>query len=211
MKKNNYETIARQLSCPEGEEGIGTGQQMQETNGHMIRETLKVLNANGKSVLELGYGNGAHVALLSKMYPNADYHGLEISTTMYQEARKLNTAGRQFDWYNGKEIPMDSGSLGVVFSVNTVYFWEDPIQLVQEIYRVLEATGVLVLAFRDKDFMASLPFVAYGFQLYTTEELCGLLTTAGFKIRDTYQGTEVSPSILHDMKTKNYCIIIAYK
>lgn len=211
MKNPDYETIARQLSCPEGEKGIGTGQQMQETNRHMIQETLKVLDANGKSVLELGYGNGAHVTLLSEMYPTADYQGLEISTTMYQEARQWNTAGRQFDWYNGKDLPMDSRSLGVVFSVNTVYFWENPTQLLQEIYRVLEDTGVLVLAFRDKDFMVSLPFVAYGFQLYTTEELCGLLTAAGFKIRKTYQGTEVSPSILQDIKTKNYCIIIAAK
>ena len=209
--EERYKEIARQLSCPDGEEGLEVAKQLQETNGHMIARTLKELDAEGKKVLELGYANGKHVPGLMKRYAGMHYYGLEISETMYHEARKSNSEHQDFGWYDGTKIPMEAGSVSVVFSVNTVYFWEDIAAMLKEQYRVLDAHGRLVIAFRDREFMESFPLVPYGFRLYTIETLTGILADAGFIVAKSLKEEEVSLSILQEEIKKTYCIIVAHK
>ena len=42
-------------------------------------------------------------------------------------------------------------------TVNTIYFWSNPVKLIGEIERTLKLNGICVLTFGDKDFMQKLP------------------------------------------------------
>jgi len=51
-----------------------------------------------------------------------------------------------------------------------MYFFEDPLDNFQEIFRVLKPGGKLVVGFRDKAQMKNLPLSAAVFNAYTLDE-----------------------------------------
>jgi SAM-dependent methyltransferase len=59
--------------------------------------------------------------------------------------------------YEGKKLPFEDETFDKIFTVNTVYFWENPVEFLNEIYRVLKDDGTFVLTFGQRDFMEKLP------------------------------------------------------
>jgi ubiquinone/menaquinone biosynthesis C-methylase UbiE len=51
-----------------------------------------------------------------------------------------------------------------------VYFWEKPVEFLNEIYRVLKDDGTFVLTFGQR-FHGKTPFTAYDFTLYNNDEM----------------------------------------
>ena len=83
--------IARQLGNPDGETGIKTGERMNLSNGNMIRKGFESLAIkNDEYVLEIGPGNGSHIAGILDIRENFKYFGVDISETMIREAKKIN-------------------------------------------------------------------------------------------------------------------------
>src|SRR5690606_19647135 len=79
-------------------------------------------------------------------------------------------------------LPFRDAAFDKVFTVNTLYFWEEPELQLSEIRRVLRPTGIFCLAIASKAFMETLPFSRYGFRLYSPEEASQLLANNGFTI-----------------------------
>ncbi|MHC0443676.1 class I SAM-dependent methyltransferase, partial [Flavobacterium sp. 3-210] len=80
---------------------------------------------------------------------------------MFQEARKINrnfVSQKQafFSLYDGNKIPFEDETFDKVFTVNTIYFWQKPEDLLSEIYRVLKPNGNFCLTFAEEDFMKKL-------------------------------------------------------
>ncbi|PST82383.1 class I SAM-dependent methyltransferase [Pedobacter yulinensis] len=178
--------VARQLRCPEGEGGIRTATGMEHNNANMIRKTLDGLEpASGSDVLELGFGNAAHLNYLFSKYRNLRYTGADISETMLVEARNIAAVS---DWAprtrflltDGKTLPFDNATFDGAFSVNTIYFWEDPLAYAGEISRVLKPGGCVCLGFCSAQFMEKLPFTQFGFTLYEPEQIARLMMAVGF-------------------------------
>ena len=127
----DYEAMARQLAKPEGEDGIRTGHIMQEGNAGICRKAMDSLALHhGDHILEIGPGNGTHI---SHLFNRADivYRGLDISETMVAQARELNAAHTadkraQFTLGDGTVLPYPDAVFDHVFTVNTLYFWENP-------------------------------------------------------------------------------------
>jgi len=157
---------------------------MNETNISMTKESIKALHlTDNESVLEIGHGNAGHLSYLLDFADNIQYTGLEISETMKSEAENINSkylSQANFQLYDGNKIPFENENFDKVMTVNTIYFWENPVEFFNEIYRVLKKDGSFVLTFAKKDFMKNLPFTA-DFKLYNYEDVEELVAQTNFK------------------------------
>jgi len=185
MEKDELKILARHLAHPQGEKGIEIGEMMNATNISMTFESVKTLLLEDEEhVLEIGHGNAGHLKNLLSRAQNLKYTGVDISETMYNEAQKLNKDFENhadFVLYEGKKLPFEDKTFDKIFTVNTVYFWENPVEFLNEIYRVLKNEGTFVMAFGQRKFMETLPFTAYDFTLYSNSEMEELISQSHFK------------------------------
>lgn len=185
MEKEELKILAQHLANPQGEKGIEIGEMMNANNIGMTLESVRtLLIEDHEHVLEIGHGNAGHVKNILGLATGLKYTGIDISETMHKEARRLNQEfDKQVDFvlYEGKKLPFENETFDKIFTVNTVYFWESPVEFLNEIYRVLKDDGTFVLTFGQRDFMEKLPFTAYNFTLYNNNEMEELISKSQFK------------------------------
>lgn len=217
MKQEELQAIASQLKLPTGEKGIEMGNMMNETNINMTRHSIQNLNiSNENKILELGHGNAGHVEFLFEQAENLKYYGLEMSELMFQEARQTNrnfVSQKQafFSLYDGNKIPFENDFFDKIFTVNTIYFWQKPEELLAEIYRVLKPNGNFCLTFAEEDFMKKLPFTQFEFELYSTEKAQELIKKTPFKIVYTETQTENVKSKTGELVDRAFTTIVLEK
>jgi len=209
--------VASQLGNPDGSAGVKTGERMYHSNANMISFGINSLDIkSGDIVLEIGPGNGGHVSSIANIAGAVQYHGVDISETMVQEANKLNeelvTAGQvSFTLSDGNILEFGDDTFDKIFTVNTVYFWKNPSAFASEIYRVLKPGGVFSLVFSDKSFMQQLPFTRFGFQLYDRPLAEQLLSEANFSILITIEELEMTKSNLGEDVERPVIAVVAKK
>lgn len=194
MEKEELKILAQHLANPQGEKGIEIGEMMNATNIGMTLESIRtLLIEDHESILEIGHGNAGHLKNILSLAKGLKYTGIDISETMNQEAKRLNQNFENqasFLLYEGKKLPFENETFDKIFTVNTVYFWEDPIEFLNEICRVLKDNGTFVLTFGQRDFMEKLPFTAYNFTLYNNDEMEELVSKSHFKRMKTSEREE---------------------
>jgi ubiquinone/menaquinone biosynthesis C-methylase UbiE len=187
MSKSELKELAKQLGNPAGEYGTQIGMMMNETNVSMIRKTFEfVAPQNKDAILELGHGNAHHLKELYGLATNLSYVGLDISKLMKKEAEAYCVenglqATSSFQLYDGVTIPLESNSFDKIFTVNTLYFWTDPMKLMGELYRVLKPNGLLCITFVHEETMNKMPFTEYGFTKYDDMKFRKLLVDCAFR------------------------------
>lgn len=186
--KDAMQELASQLRCPSGHQAEAIADNMSTSNHTMIQEAIYTLTLADKStILEIGFGNGKHIAQLLDVSPNIKYHGIEVSEAMHDLAVRHNqsaveTGRAHFTKVDGSgSLPFPDNHFTHIFSVNTLYFWPDIELSLREIHRTLQDEGQLVLTFVEKEFGSKLPFTQHGFTLYTDDELAEYLYEIGFK------------------------------
>lgn len=134
---------------------------------------------------------------------------------MHTEAKRLNrNFENQADFvlYDGEKLPFKDKAFDKIFTVNTVYFWEKPVDFLNEIHRVLKDNGTLVLTFAQKSFMEKLPFTAYNFTLYSNDEMGQLISESYFKRMKISEKEEKVKSKTGDETIKrNYTVLTIKK
>nr|WP_315033574.1 class I SAM-dependent methyltransferase [uncultured Chryseobacterium sp.] len=185
MEKEELKILAQNLANPQGEKGREIGEMMNTTNLSMTLESIKALAIeDNEQILEIGHGNAGHLKSILALAKDLKYTGIDISETMHKEAKRLNQEfenNASFVLYEGTKLPFKNETYDKIFTVNTVYFWENPVEFLNEIYRVLKDDGTFVLTFGQRDFMEKLPFTAYDFTLYDNEEMEQLISKSYFK------------------------------
>lgn len=194
MEKEELKILAQNLANPQGEKGIEIGEMMHATNISMTVESVKTLVIDDdQQILEIGHGNAAHLKSIMSTAKNLRYTGIDISETMHNEAKRLNKEFEnqsEFVLYEGKKLPFQDRIFDKIFTVNNVYFWENPVEFLNEIYRVLKDDGTFVLTFGQRDFMEKLPFTEYDFTLYDNREMEELISKSHFKRMKTSEKEE---------------------
>lgn len=185
MEEKDLKILAQNLRNPQGEKGIEIGEMMNATNIGMTLESIKtLLIGDGEQILEVGHGNAGHLKSILNKAKDLKYTGIDISETMNKEAQNLNAEFKdqaEFILYEGKKLPFEDKVFDKIFTVNTVYFWENPKEYLNEIYRVLKDSGTFVLTFAQRVFMETLPFTQYDFKLYNSEEMQEIISESYFK------------------------------
>ena len=186
-KSNSSESlkeIAKQLRCPTGAKGLEIAHAMNETNSGMTLETIRSLNLQQKdSVLELGHGNALHLPSLFQIENNLFYTGLDISPLMNAEAERINSSlinsGKAiFKLYDTLPLPFADESFNKIFTVNTIYFWDDPELMLQEFYRILKPNSLL-------------PFTSFNFEFFDIERVKYISTDTDFNILEPINNKEI--------------------
>ena len=202
-------SLEQQLSNPKGVEGIKLGHTMYASNLGMITSSIDLLNLNDHDVvLELGHGNCHHLNYIEEKVQQIDFHGLEISDVMHKEAKQFQSELKTtFKLYDGTIIPYKDLYFDKLMTVNTIYFWEDPSKLLQEIDRVLKVKGVFVLTFVAKDFMKKLPFVGDRFALYDISNIERLIERTNLQITKIEEKVERVKNKLNVLVDREYLLI----
>lgn len=217
MKKEELQSIASQLKKPEGEKGIEMANMMHETNINMTLSSIQNLHiSQGDIILELGHGNAAHLEYLMEQSTHLKYYGLEMSELMFQEARQINrnyVSQKQafFSLYEGNVIPFPDAHFNKIFTVNTLYFWKEPVAFLLEIYRVLDKKGIFSLTFAQESFMKKLPFTEFEFELYNTEKFEKLISQTLFKVIKIENQTEKVKSKIGELVDREFTTIVLGK
>lgn len=150
-------------------------------NRKLLDASLKCLDArSGERVADIGFGGSYSIDQLIPLVRPERPIGVEVSEMM------VDLGGEKWDdkveMYLAavSEMPLSAGSLDAVLTVNTIYFWSDPITALKEIRRVLKPEGRLVLAVGKAWAMRLSPITWFNFRLYSEKQLRGLLEKAGF-------------------------------
>ncbi|RAV30752.1 class I SAM-dependent methyltransferase [Sinomicrobium soli] len=213
MKKTLTETeireLEKQLSCPSGKMGVAVGENMNMSNIGMTINTIGLLGLDdGNTVLELGHGNCGHLVELLGRASGLRYFGLEVSETMWNEARNAHMGKpAEFQLYDGVNIPFADRFFDRVMTVNTLYFWSDPEKLLQEIERTLKPGGIGVLTYADREFMRKLPFVGVRFRLFDKRDIEELIAVSELKITGFEDKTERVKSKTGDAVERKYTMV----
>lgn len=217
MTDEELKNIADQLKGPHGTGGIDMATMMHATNIGMTLSAMESLAiADHDTILELGHGNAAHVKYILDKHPTARYYGLETSPLMYEEAQKSNqayiTGGHTtFRLYNGTDIPFNENTFDKIFTVNTLYFWANPLDLLASLYRVLKPGGRLSITFAQKSFMETLPFTRFGFELYDTEKAKALIAQTPFTVVEALTKTEKVKNKIGELVDRAYTTLMVTK
>ena len=213
MDEETLKAIADQLRQPTGEYAIQVGEKMNEGNLHINLNTFEALNlVAGDNILEIGMGNGFFVKNILSTDNTLRYTGCDFSEIMVDEACKKNeifiaSGQAQFYLADAKDLPFEKETFDKVFSINTIYFWENPQIVLAEIWRVLKPKGQVTISLRPKSIMEHYPFVKYGFKMFAKEDLKELMSKNNFTVVDIIEKEE--PEIeLNGELTKTATLLI---
>jgi ubiquinone/menaquinone biosynthesis C-methylase UbiE len=196
MEEEKLIKIASQLRKPEGDDGIKTGESMNQGNKFMNLETIRIVRPSpGDTILEIGMGNGLFVKEILDRDESIKYTGFDYSAVMVNEAKRINERyiqeGRA-DFVLGDvvSLPFANRSFNKIFTINTIYFWKDNTVVLKELKRVLKTGGTLIISIRPKRQMENYPFTRYGFTMFTGAELKEVLIANGFGVKEIYENQE---------------------
>ncbi|MBT2679424.1 class I SAM-dependent methyltransferase [Bacillus sp. ISL-35] len=148
------EYIDNQYRTPKGLIGTVIGEKMVKQHKPETLWTIELLNIQqGESVLELGCGSGYAMKLILEQ-DKTRVVGLDLSPTVIRSAKMRNKKAfmeEKADFVQGNVncLPFQDEQFDKVFSIHTIYFWDELFTTVSEIYRVLKPDGRITLTLCD--------------------------------------------------------------
>jgi ubiquinone/menaquinone biosynthesis C-methylase UbiE len=217
MNEETLKAIAAQLRRPEGEAGVQVGKKMNEGNSHINLFTIAALDPKPhEHILEIGMGNGFFVKDILSIHESIRYAGCDFSEAMVEEAKAINSSfvlSSRAKFHSGAadNMPFNESVFDAVFTVNTIYFWEDIPKVLTEIRRVLKPSGRLVVSVRPKSIMELYPFTKYGFNMFSKNELADVVSSNGFRIKEVLEKKEPDQQINGKNVVVESLIVVAEK
>jgi ubiquinone/menaquinone biosynthesis C-methylase UbiE len=180
------EFLARHGRRPEGWLGNALATVMSWETRRENDAALALLDVQPRErVLEVGFGHGRGIAAAARLARGGLVSGVDHAPDMVAMAARRNRDAirqglvdlRQADC---SMLPFDAASFDKAWSVHTIYFWNDPRQVLGEIRRVLKPGGRLVLGFRAESELTRAAFPESIYRFYPAGQVRELLLQAGF-------------------------------
>jgi malonyl-CoA O-methyltransferase len=114
---------------------------IQKWSGNQLLDSLKT-NGNPAFISDLGCGTGKQVALLKKMFPQAQVTGIDFSAPMLDFA-KTHHADKSIKWLccDAENLTLSDQSEDLIFSNFALQWCNDLSPSLSEVYRVLKPQG----------------------------------------------------------------------
>lgn len=179
--------MAAQMRKPSGLFGsVILSRLLNRMNKAVIESTLsRMAFEPDHDILEIGFGGGSALEILTKRLTAGVVTGLDFSPEMIREAERrfrheIATGRLRVQLGDIAALPFDSARFDRVFTINTIYFWPDTVQGFREIRRVLKPGGMAVIALRSRENMDRVSFTQHGFRLFDPSELPPFMQQACF-------------------------------
>ena len=149
--RRRFLPVVGQLAHPRGMLAPATGFILNIVNRPINRWTIGSLQLTGsEDVLDVGFGGGVGLELVSRRLRSGRVVGVDISEEMVERATRRFTQGPQGNVdvlrADVSALPFAAASFDRAYCVNGVFFWPDPPAGLAEIHRVLRPGGLAVIA-----------------------------------------------------------------
>ena len=148
---NKKLTDAGNPAKPTGKAGADMLRYMNEEHSDLTIWALDLFDYDNKDrVLDIGCGGGATLKLLHERIPDGHLTGVDYSDVSVTLSRKLNAdliAAGKMEIVAGSvtNLPFNNDSFNKIVTVESFYFWPDPVECLREVQRVLIPKGVFLL------------------------------------------------------------------
>jgi malonyl-CoA O-methyltransferase len=106
-----------------------------------LRAALEAIPAAPARVLDVGTGSGAAARIAASVWPAAEIVGVDLSSGMIDEARRLASSDRErYEVADSSKLPFEDGSFDAVLLNNMIPFFD-------ELARIVAPGGYLAIAF----------------------------------------------------------------
>ena len=196
-----FKSFFSQCARPKGALGRVMLSFMNYTHAPLTNWGLKLVDVqDGWTMLDVGCGGGFTIRRLLKRSKDEKVYGIDISEESVAKAKKVNAEVLDKQVFvtqgSAEKLPYEDGKFNLITAVETVYFWPNLPNCLQEVHRVLKSGGKFAIMVEVVDGDSMWTNVVEGMTAYSPEELKTMLIDAGFI------QTEI-----HRMKPSNATII----
>ena len=190
-----------QCARPEGALGRVMLSFMNYTHAPLTNWGLKLVDVqDGWTMLDVGCGGGFTIRRLLKRSKDAQVYGIDISEESVAKARKVNAEVLDKQVFvtlgSAEKLPYEDGKFNLVTAVETVYFWPNLPNCLQEVRRVLKSGGKFAILVEVVDSDSKWTNVVEGMTAYSPEDLKKLLNEAGFTQTEIHRKKPTYATIL---------------
>ena len=126
-------------------------QKMGEKLGQRVAKELRVRGFEGGRIIDVGCGSGATAIYLASALPLCDIVGIDLSEPLLQAAHSAAVAAGvtnrvSFESGDAERLSHDEDSFDVALCFNMVHIVERPVQMLNELERILRGDGHLFVA-----------------------------------------------------------------
>jgi len=157
------------------------------------RQTIRKIDLkSGQTLLDVGCATGQLVKMASESCIDAKITGIDTSMAMLASAKKNNRATilsghvniLQTSWY---DLDFANNTFDKVSASNVVYFWDNPVEILNNIYRVMKNNSQIIISFRIDETLDYRLMNQYGYKLFNGKQVRQFMSEANFidlKIED---------------------------
>ncbi len=186
--------LSQQLGFPSGWFGQLLLQFLNRSNAPMNDLVLQEIQLqSGDRILEIGFGGGDLIHKIVQTGQTSLIVGIERSPDALKIGQKrfqsfIQQGNVELHLADAMALPFPEHHFSKLCAVNTIYFWPDVPQVLNECRRVLSPSGKFVLCYASKKYLEQKSFSRHGFTTYEVSQVELMLKSAGFSNIDTVSG-----------------------
>jgi len=189
---NIFKEFFSQCARPEGFLGRIMLNFMNFGHGPLTKWGLSFISFKDQwTMLDIGCGGGATLKRLLKRSKNAKVYGIDISEESIIKARKKNAELLEKQVFveqgTAEHLPYDDNQFDLVTAVETVYFWPNLPNCLQEVRRVLKSGAPFAIIVEVIEGDSVWKKVVEGMTVYSPEQLKDFLDNAGFVATEVHR------------------------
>ena len=148
-----YHKLVENAPKPQGFWGKLMIKSMNKNHSELTDWALShIVIARNHNVLDVGCGGGRTVQKLCQKVGNGKVFGVDYSELCVENSKKLNKTNimcgkASILQASVSDLPFEEDKFDIITAIETYYFWQDKLNDLKEIYRVLKPGGKLLLVF----------------------------------------------------------------
>jgi len=195
--------VGTKCGNPQGIAGRLLTRFMNILNQKQYRAVLDNINLEPDDVvLDIGFGNGYLINKLLKKDIQIKICGIDISNDMVNNVSKkykrfIDDGYLNLHLENIAKTSFENETYNKIYTVNTMYFWNELEKCFSEIKRILKPDGIFLNAVYTREFLDKIVYTKYGYNKYSIDDVIKITENNGMTI----------VKLVEIKKNNTYCVI----